>query len=65
MSKKLVAYFSASGITAKVAEDLANAIDRHPGIVRWFQIFTVTDQLVDPACRLIPVQMNTGIRVPV
>ena len=26
MSKKLVAYFSASGITAKVAEDLANAI---------------------------------------
>ena len=26
MSKKLVAYFSASGITAKVAEDLADAI---------------------------------------
>lgn len=26
ISKKLVAYFSASGITAKVAEDLANAI---------------------------------------
>ena len=26
MSKRLVAYFSASGITAKVAEDLANAI---------------------------------------
>lgn len=24
MSKKLVAYFSASGITAKVAEDLAD-----------------------------------------
>ena len=26
MSKKLVAYFSASGITAKVAENLADAI---------------------------------------
>ena len=27
MSKKLVAYFSASGITAKVAEDLANLVE--------------------------------------
>ena len=40
-------------------------IDRHPGIVRWFQIFTVTDKLVDPAYGLIPIQMNTGIRIPV
>ena len=40
-------------------------IDRHPGIVRRFQIFTVTDKLVDPACGLIPVQMNACIRVPV
>ena len=29
MSKRLVAYFSASGVTAKVAENLADAID-HP-----------------------------------
>ena len=40
-------------------------IDKHLGVVRWFQIFTVTDKLVDPACSLIPVQMNAGIRVPV
>ena len=40
-------------------------IDRHPGIVRRFQIFTVTDKLVNPACGLIPVQMNACIRVPV
>ena len=31
MSKKLVAYFSASGVTARVAEKLADAVggDRH------------------------------------
>lgn len=27
MSKKLVAYFSASGVTAKLAKRLANAVD--------------------------------------
>ena len=40
-------------------------IDRHPGVVRRFQIFAVTDKLIDPACGLIPVQMNACIRVPV
>ena len=40
-------------------------IDRHSGIIRRLQILTVTDKLVNPACSLIPVQMNTGIRIPV
>ena len=40
-------------------------IDRHPGVIRRFQVLTVTDKPVDPACGLIPVQMNVGIRVPV
>ena len=40
-------------------------ISRHPGVVCRLQILTVTDKLVDPACGLIPVQMNAGIRVPV
>lgn len=40
-------------------------IDRHSGIIRRLQILAVTDKLVDPACGLIPVQMNTCIRVPV
>ena len=40
-------------------------ISRHPGVVCRLQILTVTDQLVDPACGLIPVQMNACIRVPV
>ena len=40
-------------------------ISRHPGVVCRLQILTVTDKLVDPACGLIPVQMNACIRVPV
>ena len=40
-------------------------IDRHPGVVCRLQILTVTDKLVDPACGLVPVQMDAGIRVPV
>ena len=40
-------------------------IDRHPGVIRWFQVLTVTDKLIDSACGLIPVQMDAGIRVPV
>ena len=40
-------------------------ISRHPGVVCRLQILTVTDQLVDSACGLIPVQMNACIRVPV
>ena len=34
MNKKLVAYFSASGVTAKVAETLAEAIGR--SLLSWF-----------------------------
>ena len=30
MNRKLVAYFSASGVTAKVAEKLSEAIGRRP-----------------------------------
>ena len=40
-------------------------ISRHPRVICRLQILTVTDQLVDSACGLIPVQMNAGIRVPV
>ena len=40
-------------------------IDRHPGVIRRFQVLTVTDKPVNSACGLIPVQMNACIRVPV
>ena len=40
-------------------------ISRHPGVVCRFQILTITDKPVNSACSLIPVQMNTCIRVPV
>ena len=40
-------------------------ISRHPGVVCRLQILTVTDKPINSACGLIPVQMNTCIRVPV
>ena len=40
-------------------------ISRHPGVVCRLQILTVTDKPVNSAYSLIPVQMNTCIRVPV
>ena len=40
-------------------------IDRHPGVIRRFQVLSVTDKPVNSACGLIPVQMNACIRVPV
>ena len=44
---------------------LLSLIRRHSGVVCRLQIFTVTDKPVNSACGLIPVQMNTGIRIPV
>jgi putative flavodoxin len=50
MSKKLVAYFSASGITAKVAEDLADAIGADIFEIRPFILSLNSDiELTDSA----------------
>lgn len=43
MSKKLVAYFSASGITAKVAENLADSIGANLFEIRPEVIYTSAD----------------------
>ena len=46
MSKRLVAYFSASGVTAKVAENLADAIgadifEIQPEVTYWQYIISI------------------------
>ena len=53
MSKKLVAYFSASGITAKVAEDLADAIGADI-----FEIFLIIKSCV-PLTNILDFKIQT------
>lgn len=53
MSRKLVAYFSASGHTAKVAEHLAEAIDAASH---------ASDSMVFPACETAIQELKTLIR---
>ena len=43
MSKKLVAYFSASGVTAKLAKTLASAIDADLHEIQPAQLYTKED----------------------